>query len=511
MKRLTLIVVASFLLSGSGYAQISAFPWTEGFENGTIPSGWTQDYVSGMDKWTVMDIPHNGENGAVFLSVLGTGITKLITPQLDLSGLTNPVVRFWHIEPDYMGQNSLKIYYKNSSSGAWNLLGEYSNSAVEHIEEFILLPNVSNDYYVAFEASGMIVMLDDITVMDFTNYTDVAVASIVTPVSGIRLTSTEQVNVLIKNNGTEPITGFSLSLKLDGNLIATEPYTDTIPHFSQAVYTFNATLDLSAEGYYMIEVIATMINDEDNSNDSKIEFVSNAICDPITSFPWVADFEYGISDCWENIDVDGDGLKWMPYIEPNTVMSYSMFSNPNNWLITPSFVLNSNDYSLFFEVATSFSTSEKYSVLVSTTGTNPNDFTSIHTETFSITGDSKSVELSLNAYKGQTIYIAFRHWGEGGMALELSNIRVEDAQVGMDSHTLTNDVRVYPNPSNGMVTVSVTENSTVRVLDVLGKVVDTYTVNSNSMLNFTQAAGFYFLQVESNGKISTHKLVIIKD
>ena len=76
---------------------------------------------------------------------------------------------------------------------------------------------------------------------------------------------------------------------------------------------------------------------------------------------------------------------------------------------------------------------------------------------------------------------------------------------------LHNDVQVYPNPSNGVVNVSVTENSTVKVLDVLGRVLDVYTVNGNSVLNFTQAAGFYFIQVESNGKISTHKVVITKN
>jgi len=56
--------------------------------------------------------------------------------------------------------------------------------------------------------------------------------------------------------------------------------------------------------------------------------------------------------------------------------------------------------------------------------------------------------------------------------------------------------------------VIVSENSVIKLMDVLGKVIDTYTVNGNSVLNFTQSAGFYFLQVESNGKISTHKVVI---
>jgi hypothetical protein len=72
----------------------------------------------------------------------------------------------------------------------------------------------------------------------------------------------------------------------------------------------------------------------------------------------------------------------------------------------------------------------------------------------------------------------------------------------------TSNVQIYPNPSNGTVNVIVSENSVIKLMDVLGKVIDTYTVNGNSVLNFTQAAGLYFLQVESNGKTSTHKVVI---
>ena len=76
------------------------------------------------------------------------------------------------------------------------------------------------------------------------------------------------------------------------------------------------------------------------------------------------------------------------------------------------------------------------------------------------------------------------------------------------AHAPANNVKIYPNPSNGTVNVEVSENSTVKVMDVLGKVIDNYTANAHSVLNFNQAAGMYFLQVESNDGITTHKVVI---
>ena len=73
-----------------------------------------------------------------------------------------------------------------------------------------------------------------------------------------------------------------------------------------------------------------------------------------------------------------------------------------------------------------------------------------------------------------------------------------------------NIIKIYPNPSNGDVNISVTDVSTVKLTDITGRTIATYNVDANSILNFNQAAGVYFVQIECKGKISTHKLVIIK-
>lgn len=72
----------------------------------------------------------------------------------------------------------------------------------------------------------------------------------------------------------------------------------------------------------------------------------------------------------------------------------------------------------------------------------------------------------------------------------------------------TNVMKVYPNPSNGLVNIQVTENSFVKVADINGRIIETYTVNDNSTITFTQVPGIYLIYVENNGKVYTEKVII---
>jgi hypothetical protein len=77
-----------------------------------------------------------------------------------------------------------------------------------------------------------------------------------------------------------------------------------------------------------------------------------------------------------------------------------------------------------------------------------------------------------------------------------------------NDNQINENISIYPNPSNGIVNIFVVETSVVSILDVAGRLIDTYNVNSNSSINLNQPAGLYFVRVETNGEIATHKLVI---
>ena len=163
--------------------QITTFPFTEGFENNStnLPACWTQEYVTGTVNWAIMQTGHSGSqqpntvHEGSYKAVLYNGsatsqITRLVMPPMNLSGLTNPALTFYHTQQLWNSdQDRLRILYKTSASGAWTQLVEYTNNVNDWTERTIVLPNKSADYYIAFEGEtryGYGVHLDDIRVSD---------------------------------------------------------------------------------------------------------------------------------------------------------------------------------------------------------------------------------------------------------------------------------------------------------------------------------------------------------
>ncbi len=161
------------------------------FDKVTTATGvpnYTTEYVNGFTDWksvakgsehfgVTLISPKTGDGLGLF--ELGDGsagnITKIITPALDLSSATNPVVKFSYAQPDYFGDvDVLNVYYKTSASGTWTLLpgANYTIAQESWLDVTLNLPNPSADYYVAFEGeihtpnNGGGVTLDDISVED---------------------------------------------------------------------------------------------------------------------------------------------------------------------------------------------------------------------------------------------------------------------------------------------------------------------------------------------------------
>ncbi len=157
---------------------VSSFPWIEGFENnGQLPMCWANEHVVNAQDWAFQSggnggnpaTAHTGSYNAYLYNASSTAnITKLVTPPMDLSAVSNPELSFWHTQvfwsPD---QDELKVYYKTSSGGSWNLLQTWTNDITSWTQETIALPNPSATYYIAFEGIaqyGRGVCIDDVQV-----------------------------------------------------------------------------------------------------------------------------------------------------------------------------------------------------------------------------------------------------------------------------------------------------------------------------------------------------------
>ncbi|MBK9359546.1 MAG: PKD domain-containing protein [Bacteroidales bacterium] len=166
---------------------ISSFPWIEGFEHaGAMPDCWTQQYIDGANPWQMQTTGTNNHPAAAHTGTYlarnrtttsGAGyVTKFITPALNLTLVSSPFLTFWHTQDFWSpSQDEMRVYYKTSTNGSWNLLATYSSSIASWTRETIALPNASPAYFIAFESTvnaGYGVCLDDIMisspVADFT-------------------------------------------------------------------------------------------------------------------------------------------------------------------------------------------------------------------------------------------------------------------------------------------------------------------------------------------------------
>lgn len=150
-------------------------PFAEDFEQGSTPDCWT---YGGAD-WGFQNGGYNSNpdaamegafNAYFFNSSFTAKISKLISPQLDLFGLSYATLEFWHAQQVWESdQDELRIYYKASTGGEWKLLEEYTEDVAQWTKRQIALPELSTDYYIAFEATakwGYGVVLDEISITE---------------------------------------------------------------------------------------------------------------------------------------------------------------------------------------------------------------------------------------------------------------------------------------------------------------------------------------------------------
>ena len=166
-------------------APITAYPYTEDFENnGNIPVCWDQEFINGHINWAYraggnpysgITSAHSGNyNAYLFYSSGSTSfVTKLITPVLDLTGIANPYVTYWHAQEEWSSsQDILKVYYRTSPTDDWVMLQEYTSNLATWTFDSLALPNPTATYQIAFEGAtsyGYGVILDDVTVFGDTN------------------------------------------------------------------------------------------------------------------------------------------------------------------------------------------------------------------------------------------------------------------------------------------------------------------------------------------------------
>ena len=242
------------------------------------------------------------------------------------------------------------------------------------------------------------------------------------------------------------------------------------------------------------------------------------------NLPWSCGFESSDNlDCWKFFDQDGDGHGWdvsawsgnSNYVHTGSgvVASASYINNigalsPDNWMITPKLSIPANGATLSYWIGPVDQNyyQEYYSILVSTTGNNPTDFTNT---VFAGTVDQASwtkKSYSLAGFAGQEIYIAFRHHNIRDMYwMLIDDISVTAGNTASINEVENANVVLYPNPVTNILNIEAQGIQEVNVMDVNGRTVMTMQ-NTNRIDMSNLANGVYFVRVITANGVSTQKI-----
>jgi hypothetical protein len=165
-------------LSGTGFeAYVSTFPYLETFETGSpMRLGWIQDQVTGTMSWSygegagggTLNSAHSGSLNARYVDMGSNAVTMLVSPVLNLSGVTNPELTFWYAQEVWSGdQNELKVYYRTASNQPWVEIYYDAGNVNAWKFYYLSLPSPTSTYQIAFEGYdyyGYANVIDDVTI-----------------------------------------------------------------------------------------------------------------------------------------------------------------------------------------------------------------------------------------------------------------------------------------------------------------------------------------------------------
>lgn len=112
------------------------------------------------------------------------------------------------------------------------------------------------------------------------NAYDVGAISIDGPNSALNMSDAEYIQVTIESFGVLPVGNFPISYTVNGGAPVTETVVSTIAPGASLPFTFSTPADMSAPGFYTINVYTGLLTDYDNGNNDYSEQIEHEQCLP---------------------------------------------------------------------------------------------------------------------------------------------------------------------------------------------------------------------------------------
>ena len=311
-----LLFFLALLFVSAGFAQNRATLLQESFDGSSMPAGWSIQGL-GTTNWTIS--PTNKAGGTpnemkLDWSPQFNGVSRLVTPEVDLTGISSVVVSFKHSLDNYTGTNTIGVATSSDNGATWNdgWTHGYSNSTSYEVSEIITTPDMGNanvKFCIYFTGNAYNIndwYFDDILIFSQENL-DLAITGTTLP-AAIGAGSIE-FGVKVYNYGVEPITSVEASYYITNGANNTETFVVNIPSLSSDEITFTIPQNLTP-GDYDIMFMLNSINggDDDDPSNDMFETTLSVAVGSVDKIPMIEHFSS--STCGPCVSVNSQMLNF---------------------------------------------------------------------------------------------------------------------------------------------------------------------------------------------------------
>lgn len=284
MKK-TLLFAFALLFATAMMAQNRAVLLQESFDGSTMPAGWS---INGQpNNWSVSATANAGgtpNEMHLTWSPQFNGMTRLVSPAIDLTGISSVVFSFKHALDNYSGSNTIGVATSSDGGTTWNQGWSqgYSASNSYSVSQEINTPDMgqaSVQFCIFFNGSSYNIndwFFDDIVIFTLENL-DLGVSAATLP-SFISSGETS-FGMTVFSYGTTTVTSVEATYEVEGMEPVTETFTVNVASLGTATLNFT-TPTLLTPGSYNVNYSINLVNgqaDDDPSNNMISKTVSVAV------------------------------------------------------------------------------------------------------------------------------------------------------------------------------------------------------------------------------------------
>lgn len=326
MKK-TLLFAFALLFATGMMAQNRAVFINESFEGGSMPAGWTIA-GAGTSNWSIS--PTNNAGGQanelhMTWSPQFNGISRVVMPAIDLTGVSSVMVSFKHALNNYSGGHTLGIATSSDGGTTWNngWTQNYNQSNTWNVSQEITTSDMGQAnvkiclYYSGNSYNMNEWYFDDIQIFALE---DVDLGANAINMSNFIPTGDQTVSINVKNFGTTPITSVEATYEVEGFTPVTETFDVEIASLATTNLDFTTPINLVPDTYHMTVTLNAVNGGEDDDANNNTVTKDFTVAYAFTQrFPMIEHFSS--STC-------------SPCVQPNIIMHNFCNNNEGRYTYT---------------------------------------------------------------------------------------------------------------------------------------------------------------------------------